>query len=251
MMIMFYFSATGNSKYVAELFCRNMGAKCYSIEDDVDFASLIGSSDVVGFCYPVYGSRVPRLMREFAAQHMMSLEDKRLIVFCTQMGGSGDGARAFTDAFPRGFTQVIYAEHFLMPNNICNLFFMPLAGKKATQWYLRKTHAKIDKVCEDIKSGRIKKRGFNPFSRALGLIQGSFFPGIEKRAGSKVWINDDCNRCGLCLSICPMNNFDNGSHGIVAKGNCMICYRCINKCPKKAIAVFFRGRVKKQYAGIS
>ena len=249
-MIMFYFSATGNSKYVAELFSSKMGAKCYSIEDDADFASLIDNVDTVGFCYPIYGSRVPQLMREFAALYSKALYKKKLIIFCTQMGGSGDGARAFLDVLLIGDANVIYAEHFLMPNNVCNLFILPLAGKKRTKWYLAKTHALMDKVCENIRNGRIKKRGFNSFSQMLGLVQGALFPIIEKRAKGKVWIDSDCNQCGICVAICPMNNFENGADGIIAKANCMVCYRCINKCPQKAIAVFFRRKVKRQYAGI-
>ena len=249
-MILFYFSATGNSKYIAELFCRNMNAVCHSIEEKIDFAQLISSEEVVGFCYPIYGSRVPRLMREFAATHMDSLKNKKLVIFCTQMGFSGDGARAFTDSFPHDVVKVIYAEHFLMPNNVCNLFLMPLPGEKTIRRYLEKAHKKMQTVCRDIENGTIKKRGFNPVSRALGLIMGSFMSGSEKRALSKVWIDEGCDQCRLCVSICPMNNFECENEKIVTKNNCMICYRCINKCPQKAIAVYFRGKVRKQYAGV-
>ena len=249
-MVMFYFSATGNSKYIAELFSRKMNASFYSIEDEVDFAKVIASAEVVGFCYPIFGSRVPRLMREFVDTHMQSLKNKKAIIFCTQMGGSGDGARVLTDLFPRDHAEVIYAEHFLMPNNVCNLFFLPLPGEKMKQWYLSKSQKKMQVVCENIKNGIVKKRGFNPGSRALGLIQGVFYPGLEKRAQKKVWINEDCNQCNLCVSICPVGNFVSESGKIKTKNNCMICYRCINKCPQKAISVFMRRKVKRQYAGV-
>ena len=248
-MIMFYFSATGNSKYIAELFCRNMNASCHSIEEDIDFVQLIAAEDTVGFCYPIYGSRVPRLMREFAIKHKESLKNKKIIIFCTQMFFSGDGARAFTDIFPRNFTEVIYAEHFLMPNNVCNLFITPLPGERTTRWYLKTSEKKMKIVCENIKNGKIKKRGFNPGSRALGLIQGVFLPGLEKRAMGKVWIGRDCNQCRLCVSICPMNNFEIENGKMVTKSNCMMCYRCINKCPQKAIRVFLKSKVKRQYSG--
>jgi len=249
-MIMLYFSATGNSRYIAELFSGKMDAACHSIEEETDFAGLMASEDVIGFCYPIFGSRVPRLMREFIVAHMQSLENKKLIIFCTQMGGSGDGARALTDIFPHDYVNVIYAEHFLMPNNVCNLFILPLASKKVTRWYLKKAKKKMQRVCTNIKNGKIKKRGFNTVSRALGLIQGSFMPGIEKRAKDKVWIDEDCNQCCLCVSICPMENFKYESGKITTKNNCMMCYRCINKCPQKAISVFLRGKVKKQYIGV-
>jgi len=247
---MLYFSATGNSKYIAELFCRNMNAVCQSIEEDIDFGNLIISEDIICFCYPIYASRVPRLMREFAINHMESLKNKKIIIFCTQMYFSGDGARAFTDIFPRGFVEVIYAEHFLMPNNVCNLFITPLPGNKTIQKFLSKANIKMQTVCGDITNGTIKKRGFNPVSRAWGSIQGTFFPRIERWARGKVWVDSDCNKCLLCVSVCPTHNFECKGDKIETKGSCMMCYRCINKCPQKAIAVSLRGKVRKQYTGV-
>jgi ferredoxin/flavodoxin len=246
-MSMFYFSGTGNSKYIAELFCRNMNAACYSIEDDKNFTQLIAAEEVVGICYPIYGSRVPRIMREFIIGHMDSLKGKELIIFCTQMLFSGDGARAFMDILPHGFAKVIYAEHFLMPNNVCNLFLTPLADETRIRKYLTNVNRKMQTVCAEITNGKIKKRGFNLCSRILGLFQGVFLPGLEKIALSKVWIDDDCNKCLLCVSVCPMNNFEHKDGEITTKNNCTMCYRCINKCPQKAIAVFLRGKVKRQY----
>ena len=248
-MVVLYFSATGNSKYIAELFSRNMNAICYSIEEDVDFADLI-SEDTICFCYPIFGSRVPRLMREFAITHMESLKNKKIIIFCTQMYFSGDGARAFTDIFPHGFVEVIYAEHFLMPNNVCNVFITPLPSNKTTQKYLLKANKKMQTLCDDITNGVIKKRGFNPASRALGLIQGLFFPKIEKWAEKRVWIDDDCNKCLLCVTVCPTNNFECRDTEVKIGNRCMMCLRCINRCPQKAIAVSLRKKVKKQYTGV-
>jgi ferredoxin len=227
-----------------------MKAKCHSIEDKIDFTDLIASNDVVGFCYPVYGSRVPRIMREFVNRHTEALKDKKLIIFCTQMYFSGDGARAFTDIFPRGHATVIYAEHFLMPNNVCNLFITPLPSKKSIESYIKKAERKMRTVCDEITKGIVKKRGFNPVSRALGLIQGVFYPKFEKAGMDKVWVGDGCTQCNLCVTVCPMNNFENKNGKITPQKNCVLCYRCINKCPQKAISVCFRKKVKKQYKGL-
>ena len=197
-------------------------------------------------CYPVYGSRVPRIMREFIIRHMELFKSKKVIIFCTQMYFSGDGARAFTDIFPRDFVEIIYAEHFLMPNNVCNVFITPLPSEKTIKKYITKAERKMLIVCDGIKNGIIRKRGFNPVSRALGLIQGVFYPKLEKMGMDKVWIDNDCTQCNLCVSVCPMNNFENKDGKIISKHNCTMCYRCINQCPKKAIAVYLRGKVKKQ-----
>jgi len=249
-MIMLYFSGTGNSKYAAQLFCHYTNAQCHSIEENINFAQLITSEEIIGFCYPIIGSRVPRIMREFVQKNMEYLKNKKVIIFCTQLIFSGDGARAFTDIFPKKYFEVIYAEHFFMPNNVCNLFLLSLASERKIKKYLEKTERKMQLVCSNIKKGIIRKRGFNIISRILGLIQGVFVPKLEKKALDTIAINNDCTLCSLCVSICPMNNLEIQNRKIVHKFNCTVCYRCINKCPQKAITVFFREKVKKQYKGL-
>ena len=137
-MLMLYFSGTGNSKYIAELFCKYMNGKCNSakcnsvncnsIEDDINFCQLLASEEIIGFCYPIYGSRVPRIMREFVERYIDFLKNKKTIIFCTQLIFSGDGARVFTDIFPKNWVEVIYAEHFFMPNNVCNFPLLSIAN---------------------------------------------------------------------------------------------------------------------------
>ena len=254
-MLILYFSGTGNSKFIAELFSRNMNAnchssECYSVEEKLDFRQLIFSQEIIGFCYPVYGSRVPRIMREFVKKHMDVLLHKKIIIFCTQMIFSGDGARAFIDIFPHRFFEVIYAEHFFMPNNICNLFLLPLPGKRKIRKDIARAERKMQIVCNNISNGIIKKRGFNIISRILGLSQGLFMPMLEREALDSVMVNNDCTQCNLCVSICPMENLEYQDGKIAHKSNCTICYRCINMCPQKAITVLFHEKVKKQYKGM-
>jgi len=227
-----------------------MDSACHSIEEKIDFDRLINSEEIIGFCYPVYGSRVPRIMREFVKKHLEVLKNKNVIIFCTQLIFSGDGARAFTDMFPHNYIQVIYAEHFFMPNNICNFFLLPLANERKINSYKINAEQKMQIICRNIKNGIIKKRGFNYISRLLGLTQGIFMPKIEKKAMDSVIINNKCIKCRLCVQICPMNNLEYNNEKITHKSNCTLCYRCINMCPQKAITVFLHGKVKKQYKGL-
>ena len=81
----------------------------------LDFSALLSATDTVAFVYPIYASRVPRIMWEFIAAHRAQLHGKKLVILCTQMGFSGDGARCFTDLLDKGSYQVLYAEHIMMP----------------------------------------------------------------------------------------------------------------------------------------
>ena len=246
-MVILYFSGTGNSKYVAEWFSAHMDAACHSIEEEVDFSRMILTSETIAFCYPIYVSRVPEIMRNFAQKYKDALKGKSVIIFCTQVLFSGDGARAFAALFPTGHVHVQYAEHFLMPNNISNLFFLPPIKEERAKTYAQKAARKMEIVCQDIKDGRIKKRGFSPGSRVLGAMQAVFLRPTEKLAKRKIFIHKDCDRCGLCVNICPMDNLFLAEEQIGHRHDCTMCYRCVNRCPKKAISIILPGKVRRQY----
>ncbi|RDY25880.1 4Fe-4S dicluster domain-containing protein [Romboutsia weinsteinii] len=250
-MLMLYFSGTGNSKYIAHLFSQKVGAKCYSIEEKIDFKKVIEKHDIIAFCYPIYGSYVPRIMRNFVSENVEKLKHKKLIIFCTQLMFSGDGARAFTDLLPDGYGKVIYAEHFNMPNNICNTSIFPIKNDEKTRKYVKSANIKMNRICEDLEKGKIKKRGFNKISNLLGKSQSSYWPAIEEKNKSSVKVDEDCIKCGLCVKLCPMKNLNLDTNGILQNDDCILCYRCVNACPKKAITVLINKKPKEQYKGIN
>ena len=247
-MLTLYFSATGNTEYIARSFSRQTGAKCLSIEADADFVRELKEHDSIAFCYPVYGSRVPRIMREFVARYMSDINGKKIIILITQALFSGDGARVFSDMFWDGTIEIIYAEHFNMPNNVSNVPLLRKPGDKAIKRCVEKADKKMLKICSDIQNGIVKKRGFSRFSQFLGNIQGNFWQGpgkeihpkessIEFKSMNGVKIHKECSSCNLCVNICPMMNLTNEQGIIKPQGNCTVCYRCVNRCPKKAITV--------------
>ncbi|MCL2839374.1 MAG: EFR1 family ferrodoxin [Defluviitaleaceae bacterium] len=250
MMIMLYFSGTGNSKYIAKQFCTRMKATCHSIEEDIDFEKLIGTENTIGFCYPIYMSSVPRIMREFLSKHMKALKGKKIIILCTQWLLSGDGTRKFALLLPKNHVEIIYTAHFFMPNNMNDIVFLPISKGKALEDYRIRANRKIELICNHIKNGKIKKRGFSILAIMLGFPQAFFMTSTEKWANKAVRINSHCNQCGICIKTCPMHNFHIHGGKVQQKQNCTMCYRCINTCPKKAINIFVPGKIKKQYKGI-
>jgi len=247
-MIILYFSGTGNTKYLSEHFAEIMKSTSYSIEDNVDFKDLISRNGTIAFCYPIYGSCVPEIMRDFVLKHKKYLKEKNLIIFSTQMLFSGDGARVFTELIEGIDVNIIYAEHFNMPNNICNFFLLPVKSREKARRVLEKADRKLVKTSNHIKSGKVNKRGYNIFSEYVGLIsQRLYFRIIEKKAKKDVRISPDCNSCGICVQVCPTKNLEIHDNKISQKGKCTLCYRCVNICPQKAITVLLHTRVRKQY----
>ena len=250
-MLMLYFSGTGNSKYIENTFSKKMNAKCHSIEEKIDFKNEIKKHDIIAFCYPIYASNVPRIMREFVSKYVELLKYKKLIIFCTQLMFSGDGARVFTDLLPEGYGKVIYAEHFNMPNNICNSGIFPVKNGEKTKKYIKAAQKKIDSICNDLQKGKIKLRGFNKVSNIMGRVQGAHWQEVEEKNKSSVQVDEDCIKCGLCARLCPMKNLNLTTKEVVHNDNCILCYRCVNACPKKAITVLIHTKPKEQYKGIN
>lgn len=249
-MLVLYFSGTGNSKFVAERFAKEMESDCYSIEEDADFSGLLLAADGVALVYPIYASRVPRILREFIREHQTDLLHKDLVILVTQMGFSGDGARCLTDLLQQGTYRVRYAEHIMMPNNINNLAIFPRTSEKRTEKLARQAERIVARIAQDIRAGVVRKRGFHPGSRLLGLMQGGFAPRMERMALDTVRIGEECSGCGLCVKRCPMHNLIMEDGKVKALGNCTECYRCINLCPEKAIRIYIKKKVQWQYRGL-
>ena len=261
-MLTLYFSGTGNTKYIAELFSQKISAKCFSIEARTDFSSEIKTHDTVAFCYPIYNSRVPRIMREFVHRHMAELIGKNIVILVTQQKLSGDGARVFTDLFVGGAIEVIYAEHLNMQQNMGNIpiwsaLFKP--SEKSKRRYIKKTETKMNIICNNIKNGIVIKRGFSKTSIILGYIQGKPWQAdtsviaparLEKKLAESLRVHEDCTACNVCVSICPMKNLVNTDGKIEHLNNCTLCYRCVNRCPEQAITVYIHRKPKWQYIGM-
>lgn len=77
-MVIVYFSGTGNSKFIAEKFAEKMKIESYSIEENIDFESIFNKTDTIAVCYPIYGSCVPLIMREFVKRYIQFFESKKI-----------------------------------------------------------------------------------------------------------------------------------------------------------------------------
>lgn len=83
-MIGIYFSGTGNSRYAAELFCKEYdeAAKAFSIEDD-NVIDAVKNDEMLVFAYPVQYSTVPKILRDFIIKNKELWENKKVFVIAT------------------------------------------------------------------------------------------------------------------------------------------------------------------------
>ena len=66
--MIFYFSGTGNTRFVAEQIAAGIGEKLVFIPDairDGRYEFELADGETVGFCFPTHGWQPPRIVREF------------------------------------------------------------------------------------------------------------------------------------------------------------------------------------------
>lgn len=251
LMVVIYFSGTGNTQFAAKYFAGCMKCPAYSIEQKVDFDGILNQNETVAFFYPVYCSDVSMIMRRFIDTYRRQLSGKQMIIYCTQMVFSGDGARRFTDLLEGINHKVIYARHLMMPNNISNLPVLSVNNHPKIDRRIKKVKKRIRRDVKAICNQQSRRQGFNVVSKYLGfLTQRAYLGPLEKKAQKDVRIRETCIQCGLCVRRCPMRNLKMSENGVQQKGVCTLCYRCVNLCPEKAITVLIHHEVKEQYKGI-
>ena len=92
-MVEIYFSGTGNSRYVAEIFCNEYDetTKALSIEDD-NIIEAVRNEEMLVFAYPVQYSTVPKILRDFIIENNELWKSKTIFVIAMTGFFSGDGA---------------------------------------------------------------------------------------------------------------------------------------------------------------
>jgi len=247
--VLFYFSGTGNTWWVAEELSRHLNQKgfnsrAYSIEKitSANAASLIEESTLVGFGYPIHGSDLPQPMKEFI-EALPQYPGKDALVFCTQWLWSGDGAYIGASMLKeKGYT-VKWGEHFLMPNNVSvSVIRLPYTNDPARLSAVRQRVArKINRLVSRITAGKLYRHGFNTFAYLLGCMQRLPFRRYYHRLQNDIAINKNvCIDCGDCVRLCPVGNLYYAGEEIKTKGNCILCTRCYNFCPVAAVTYMNR-----------
>ncbi len=259
-LVLFYFSGTGNTRYIAHHLCDSLNAhgynaKAVSIEglNQIEANEMIDNNSVIGLAWPIYGSDIPANMQRFI-KAMPVVENKPLLTFCTQMAFSGDGAVVMRRVLEgKGYIQR-WAMQFKMPNNVIARG-LPFKGRDDYEWfevkYLKRARKLADYLAYKIIKNVQHIRGATIGHTILAMSQRPAFKYFGHGALAKLLgVNNKCTGCKLCTQMCPQRVIEMVEGKAVHKNtsDCIVCFRCSNFCPHDAIT--FLGGVKKpRYKG--
>jgi ferredoxin len=220
-MTILYFTATGNSLYVA----KQLGGKLLSIPHCLKQQQYFIKDDVVGIVIPVYALSVPKIVQTFLDKIKIEAEYKFLI------GTYGGLAVNFLTHTNKQYEHIgfNYLNQVKMVDNYVSATNTQREIENAPKKHIDE---KITRIKQDIDARKIRTKLRFKFMTPLAFLIRKI--NLDK---NKVYIDtNQCNKCGMCTKVCPCSNITLQGEAFPTFGNnCTNCLACLHHCPQKAI----------------
>lgn len=238
--MLFYFSGTGNSKFVAVTLSNFLGLELKFIPE-TDPATLTDAEERVLFVFPVYSWGVPPLVDNFIMKLPLSFRQavnvKSLSVDCVMVCGDevAKAPEMFKKILKRAGLTLNSVWSVIMPNNYVLLPGFDVDSKELENKKLEACRGRIMEIAQGLASGSPLTdvtRGSLP-SLKTSLI----FP-LFKRWGifPRKWhYTSSCIGCGKCENTCPLLNVTMENGHPVWGIRCCSCLACYHICPVHAV----------------
>jgi len=225
-MTVFYFTATGNCLYAA----KTIGGKLLSIPQLIKENKFYFEDDVIGFVFPIYVLTQPKIVKEFISK--IKLKSNYIFAIGTYGNMSGACMYNLSKIFKKRNIELNYVDDIIMVDNYLPLFEMSDQINKIKD---KKIEEKLESIVCNIRNkiNSIPKPGIG--ERIITKIMNLLFPiMVSGKSATKYIVNDKCNKCGICVKLCPAGNIEI-KENIKFNNKCEVCYACLHNCPNNAL----------------
>lgn len=235
--MIFYFSATGNSKYVATRISKVTGDEIIAIDQCIKEKTLTfdaKESENIGIVVPVFTGALPIIVDDFFKKLNLTRSSNGYN-FAVVTYGMNTGAADYYLKKAMGKKNLSLDSLFSIkyPDSFTPIF--DVSNKIKVQKKVEAAESQIDFVID-----RITNKTNGNFIKAkmphgiAALIHKVGY--TNKRSTKKFTVADSCNGCGLCAQKCPTDAIKiKDKKPIWIKSNCVLCMGCLHRCPQNAI----------------
>ena len=243
-----YFSATGNTEYIAGEIARRLNDECVNLLDRIrnDDHSPLYSEKPFIVCAPVYVCEMPRFMSKYLKRQTFS-GSKDIYCIFTSGGYCGiSGVLARSIFRKKGMHYHGHAE-FKMPRNYVASDAYAMLSPQETEERILASYEKLSPVVASIQAGeQLTARHVFLFETVITLPFNPVWCKFKLQA-KDFYATETCIGCGKCAKLCPLNNIVLKDRKPVWSNHCTHCMACIGNCPVEAIEYGTISQSKEKY----
>jgi len=251
--MIYYFSATGNTRYVACLLAKELNDEAVSITDATNTSTAKGQeAGSLVLCFPVHGWRVPSIVVKFLKAHSLKKIEGSMYVVLTCGDDCGQTIKYLRKVTDSVGLSIAGAFSVQMPESYVGLPFMDVDNKVREQQKIANARLKVPQIAKAIREGR--RAVYDVYEGSCALLKSKIFGGFFHNVlitDKTFSVNQDtCIGCGKCVNVCQVDNMEmSPSRKPVWKhtGRCMTCMACYHVCPRHAISYNGMTKNKGQY----
>jgi len=249
--MIFYFSGTGNSLYVAKNIGQYNNEKLVSIAKEMKrtdnyYEYDLKENEVIGFIYPIYAWSPPKMVIDFIQKlKFNNYKDNYIFTVATCGENIGNTIKVLDSVLRKKNLSLKSGFSISMPNNY--IILGDVDTKEVENSKLIKAEERLEYINKIIKN---KKEGIyevekGPIPRLLTAIVNPLFNKMNMST-KRFYADDKCIGCGLCENVCNTNTISVKGKPIWGK-ECTQCLACINLCPVQAIQYGKNTKSKGRY----
>lgn len=247
--MIFYFSGCGNSRWIAQEIAAATGEELRFIPElqRAGFQEYhIHKGESLGFVYPVYSWAPPMLVEEFVLNIHWTGTPAYTWFACTCGDEMGYTRKLFSRTLTKAGLTLNASFCFIMPETYLAMPGFKLDKPQKAQQKIAAAREKLPLVIADIQA---KKTVIDEHIGSMPRLKSYLIrPGFVKNANDKKFFStDECNGCGTCARLCPLQNIVLPEGNPIWEGHCTQCMSCYHHCPKNAIQCGTYTQGKGQY----